>query len=338
MDNAERKVFWDTLKTLKGVDIKTESEELLKTIKCPRYLYRYRSVNTNSLEALRTNKTYYSSANYYDDPFDTFLNIDINGIVNEIIQEIKDPNYVQEFLTELNKENYRPLLQSIGVMQGMPLTYKNLLELFTPEHLKQLTNNLGEFRNIIKSDTWSICFSEDGFNETLWLKYADQHKGFALIYDMDADEDFFCFKEEECKNCKNGQNFPSLYPLYYSNEHYDATKFAQFMMKRILEDRLHKPGLLDRILPVSNQQAWERERISLIKKECHHYDKEWRMIVTASPNFYPFLKWKPSGVILGLKMKTAEQNLVISLAKQAGIEKIYKSVITNEGILDAKRI
>ena len=45
----------------------------------------YRPVNLNSLEALRTNRLYFSSANYYDDPFDTFLHIDIDSIHQEFL-------------------------------------------------------------------------------------------------------------------------------------------------------------------------------------------------------------------------------------------------------------
>ena len=33
-------------------------------------------------------------------------------------------------------------------------------------------------RDEIKKDTWSVCFSESGFNDSLWLKYADKYKGF----------------------------------------------------------------------------------------------------------------------------------------------------------------
>ena len=80
MTHDEREKFWDTICSLPGRDICAEREELLKTIKFPKYLYRYRPVNTKNLEALRTNRLYFSSANYYDDPFDTFLHIDIEEL------------------------------------------------------------------------------------------------------------------------------------------------------------------------------------------------------------------------------------------------------------------
>lgn len=80
MKDNEREEFWRTLCSLPGTDPQAESEKLGQTIKYPRFLYRYRSVSPKSLEALRTNKLYFSTANYYDDPFDTFLHIDIDEI------------------------------------------------------------------------------------------------------------------------------------------------------------------------------------------------------------------------------------------------------------------
>ena len=83
MDNKQRKDFWDTLCSLEGNDIQNDSKLLMNKIIFPHYLYRYRDVTFDSLDALRTNFLYFSSANYYDDPFDTFLHIDIETIRSE---------------------------------------------------------------------------------------------------------------------------------------------------------------------------------------------------------------------------------------------------------------
>ena len=66
MDLPEREIFWKTLCALPGIDPKAETEQLFKTIKYPKLLFRYRSVNTKSLEALRTNKLYFSSHRHLD--------------------------------------------------------------------------------------------------------------------------------------------------------------------------------------------------------------------------------------------------------------------------------
>lgn len=172
MDAQEREVFWNTLCSLQGLDVKQDTEKLMKTIRFPKYLFRYRSVSLGSLEALRTNKLFFSSANYYDDPFDTFLYIDI-----EYIRQV----FLSAFQT---RESTEAVTEGVKTLLGEMLAEKQR-ELFTVDYVKSMLSNglvesfLGSalaLRDEVKKDSWSICFSENGFNESLWLKYADQHK------------------------------------------------------------------------------------------------------------------------------------------------------------------
>ena len=62
-------------------------------------------------------------------------------------------------------------------------------------------------------------------------------------------------------------------------------------------------------------------------------------MITGCPMEPPILmEWIPSGLILGLKMDLAEENLVVSLAKAAGIKNIYKSYINAKNELDTYKI
>ena len=49
-------------------------------------------------------------------------------------------------------------------------------------------------------------------------------------------------------------------------------------------------------------------------------------------------EWIPSGIILGLRMETDTENLVVSMAREAGIENIYKSFIDSQNRLNATPI
>ncbi len=166
-----------------------------------------------------------------------------------------------------------------------------------------------DIRNTLRSYTLSVCFSESGLNETLWIKYANQHKGFALIYDM-----------------KNSN--PSLYPIYYSDEPYNATEYAKWFTASLVLRQLTSNKIADdMIFNLFPKMEWEKEKITLIKKKCHMYDQEWRMI---SPIWYDkpiTLGWKPWGIILGLNMPDNEKDLVYSNAKLAGIENIFECYI-----------
>lgn len=177
-------------------------------------------------------------------------------------------------------------------------------------------------------------FSENGFNEVLWLKYADQHRGFVQIYDLENNDNFLCGKQEKCANCGIKNYGTPLYPIYYSDTPYDATKFAKFvMLRKIVETTATQ--IPPELYAGMGSALWEQERTTLIKKECHKYDEEWRMITGCIMKPPVMMEWIPSGIILGLRMGVAEENLVVSMAKEAGIKNIYKSYINAQNKLDA---
>ena len=330
MNLQERELFWQTLCSLKGENLQEEAKQLLEKIKIPKYLYRYRSVCMNTLEALRTNRLYLSTANYYDDPFDTFLHIDI-----EVIKEA----YLKSFNTRESAEAVVEGLKSLFAKilteeQLKQITVENILDAQKHGLIEKFLSAALSLRDELKKEIWSACFSENGFNETLWLKYADKHKGFALIYDMEKDENFLCGKQEKCKNC-GIKNFGTLlYPIHYSNTSYDATEIAKSVMLRKVGE-LAKIDVPQGLYQGMGNGFWERERITLIKKECHKYDEEWRIIANCTMNPPVMMEWIPSGIILGLRMEKSEEDIVISMACEAGIKNIYKSFINAQNKLDA---
>lgn len=105
MNNSERERFWNTLCSLDGIDAIEDSKKLQETIVYPKNIYRYRPVSVRSLEALKNNKLYFSTSNYYDDPFDTFINVRIKDIRPNLtgIQNADDTDFVK-IVTVLAKE------------------------------------------------------------------------------------------------------------------------------------------------------------------------------------------------------------------------------------------
>lgn len=333
MNFQERELFWKTLCSLPGQDVKLESEKLRQTIKYPKYLFRYRPVSTKSLEALRCNKLYFSSANYYDDPFDTFLHIDVEAIKNEYLSAFQTPES-----TGIVIDKIKPILGNVIPKEQLELlTVETVTEALKRGLVEEFLSAALDLRDGVKKDTWSICFSENGFNESLWLKYADQHKGFVQIYDLDNDENYLCGKQEKCKNCGIKNNGVALYPICYSDNPYDATHFAKYVMFKNLEEKA-KTSLPQEMYDELGSLLWEQERTTLIKKECHKYDEEWRMIACGRMMPPVMMEWIPSGIILGLRMDSAEENLVVSMARQAGIKDIFKSYIDAKNKLNAIRI
>ena len=58
------------------------------------------------------------------------------------------------------------------------------------------------------------------------------------------------------------------------------------------------------------------------------------MIANCKMNLPATIEWVPAAVIIGLRTSTVDTNLIISMAKEAGIKKIYKSYIDEKSRLN----
>ncbi len=325
MDNTDRKAFWDVLYNMH--DVKMEHiQSLQATIKLPECLCRFRSVSESSLLQLQENKLYYSSADYYDDPFDTYLHFDYGYIKT-----------CYEFLNN-NLDVDNPIiiegLRSIEPLIGMSAEQFMLVLKSNPLELTALFEWVKQLRINIQKTLFSICFCEDSLNETLWLKYASNYRGFALVYNVKIQDTFLCGKEKMCQNCTSLEEKPFIYPVYYTEEAYNATIYA---LACLLLDRKEIPqhGIIELCDKIT---LWEAERVSLIKKKCHEYDEEWRMIRPSIKRERTCIKMRPQKVILGLRMPEYERMMVVAASKIAGINHIEELYIDDSDKLSSREL
>lgn len=315
MNNRDRKIFWDTLCSLQGIDLVQEGQKLRQTIKVPKHLYRFRPVTINSLESLRTNTMYFSTADYYDDPFDSYSYIDWDYVSRQLQDAYNDTTKLQTMAKSIQDSFNIPANNMVAAIKTIPYN----------QWINYSTTILEESRKEIQKRQLSICFTEQCNNEVLWLKYASNHKGFALEYQIS--EDFLSIND----------NFRYLlYPIYYSNKKYDASEYAKniaYELIALFSNPILKCFILNNLSPLN----WHYERIGLIKHKCHEHDKEWRILFPQSiPSFEiekqrPKMERKPSSVIIGIRTGKSEKNLIISLAKEAGIPKIFQLSIDRNG-------
>lgn len=336
MSCNEMQDYWQTLCSFSGEDIPNEVSQLMAKIRYPRFLYKYRAVNNNNLDALRSNKLFFSKASSYDDPFDTFLHIDVEKIRQELASYSASPDAIT-ILSEKIRERFQhtPHISHDFIQRFM--SGEGLKQLLQSEITDQFVDYVLTLRTRIQEEILSICFSENGLNETSWLKYADMHRGFCLMYDLDDPDSFHCGKLDRCVNCGVYKNGTRLYPVYYSNTPHDATDFAKLVVG---QDMIQKLGgaLPDFIQEGLKPLPWEMERNSLIKKECHKYDEEWRIIANCKMNLPAMIECVPAGVIIGLRTSSVDKNLIISMAKEAGVKNIYQSYIDEKNRLNAYQI
>ena len=332
MNSTERKLFWDTLCSLDGENLTADLSKLNKTIKFPQFIYRYRPITVNSINALQNNKLYFSKSSYYDDPFDTYLHIDYKKIYQQLVS------------TEDTKKAAVEVFRQISVNNGLnEQEIERQLKLFYEVSTEQLFYILksfltSEIQPLIRNTSMSVCFSESGLNETMWLKYADQYKGFCLMYNPYDDKKLLCGKQDKCKNCEVYKFGTPLFPMYYSETRYDATKYAYNLGYEYLLRHVYPQMPLEEIWAKLDPCFWEKERATLIKSKCHEYDDEWRMILPRQMKEPVVREWIPDGIILGLRISDNDKRIVVDAAKQAGIEHIYQSIIDENGALDAREL
>ena len=303
MDPNERKRFWNELLLAKDDG---DSEKIGNTLRIPEKLYRYRGISSKSLDALKDNMLFFSTSDYYDDPFDTYIRF--------------DKEEVKAACRKLNMDD---------------VIYEEVCGLFH------------EVRNMIRKRTWSICFSESFLNESLWLKYAGNHRGFVLEYEVSdiGTAPFGVYSPVNCNamnNCmKNRIIGDSLLPVYYSDKPYDASEYACFVGICYLLEKKGETNRLNELLQ-ANPYSWEAERVILIKKLIHRFDEEWRLILKNTtdvvPGTIPYKKCVPLRVILGLNINENDELVVMKNAKQAGIRVVDKVIIDDKDELNTMRL
>lgn len=321
MNQKDRKSFWDMLSNMRDASPK-QIESLRITIKMPHTLCRFRSVSESTLTQLQENKLFFSTADRYDDPFDTYFYINypkLQILLDQFNNMLNDPTSRDAFVTAVSAMGIpaKEILEASMASSALP-------------NMEQLKERICQVRDTVQKNLYSICFCEDPLNETLWLKYGDNHRGFVLVYDFYDNATRLCGFEEKCKNCGIALNPPNIYPVYYSNKRYDATRYTVSLLLSNALNITQLPALQALYQVMQQSMMWEIERISLIKKYRYHYDGEWRMILPTPYSSRPSIKLKPKKIIIGLRTPEYKKLLIAAAAKVAGISQIYTTCINEK--------
>lgn len=303
MTEKQLKIFWNTLLSQSGKRelLNKERDAVAAVVERPHSLFRFRPVTEGSLDELENNFMYFSSADYYDDPFDTFMKTDIPALL-ELAESIK--NNPAEILSII--KNRFPEFDKRALK-------KDALKL---SPTLPSADDIIKLRQNMQIDTYSVCFCESVRNESSWMKYADNHKGFVLEYEFSDD-----FVEELWNYEVLSAN---LFPIYYSDKKFDATDYAAHEILLFLTRPT--PALYNEL---RRFLCWENTKLSLIKNKCHKYDKEWRLIPAFRLCSRDVIRKKPQSVTIGLRTSKYTERTIIEAAKIAGISKFYKMEIDN---------
>lgn len=334
MTNVERRLFWEKLCSLPNEEAASDLAQLKKMVSLPPAIFRYRKVSEKNLDALETNKMFFSTADHFDDPFDTYINIDYDLIRNQIDEGMSDPErFIFSFM-----ERWKST--------GLPLPAQSILEEFKKCIYENAEKYKQHFFEILKQEVqvafqqriYSVCFCESPLNQSMWIKYGAENRGFCLMYSLKESESnrLKCGSDPICEQCNVRLYGLELFPVYYSKEKFDATSTAFEIMQG------YSQCLVKGIQPLSIKDIalwwdfskWSLEKVALIKSIEHEHDEEWRLLFTGHTTNRIQCEWVPSAIILGLRMSDEDKVKVKAAAKKAGIPNCYSVIINLKNELE----
>lgn len=141
-------------------------------------LTRYRSCTLQNIENLKKDRLYYSTPINFNDPFDTLLYANYFRILDDVAENLN-----------IGMENYLKCLKEKDKFLasfGIAMWYGNKKDDFLESFFQSIHNAARELKESLRNNVRIICFSEDYLSMLMWSHYADNHKGFAIIYDREA--------------------------------------------------------------------------------------------------------------------------------------------------------
>lgn len=283
----------------------------------PKSLFRYRACNDLSIDAFEKDIIYAVTADKYNDPYDTLVKCDIEGIKAFLRQVLSVETLVnlKAYMAQGNSMPEEIVHSNPNVLWDQ--IRDNLLEIEDvssleekiEETLQQVSTSIDILLPIIaesaKHFSTYACFCESVDNMLMWSHYADSHRGFALEYDF-----------------RQTLSFPIentvLLPVVYSEDRLDVSAFMMWAFLWVNGTHISNPDTMAHI------------KVALNKSISWAYEKEWRMINALPRN--PFdpkataIEYKPVAIYYGSKMPLDVKMRLHEIANRKGLQEYSMAV------------
>ena len=270
-------------------------------------LIRFRSIN-NNLKALKNNKLFYSTPDNFNDPYDTLIYVDYDKIAKKIKKELY--GNIENYLNIIKEDTNMKEIVEIAVSTW----YSNERDNTIKDFLHYVKNTIQLIQKNLRENTKVVCFSENYISMLMWSHYADNHKGFAIIYDK--------------RNIKKAKNFASndmiindeiilkkvSYSKYQSNVTDEIEEYVRmYIMQAVTENFYPK-------VEITRKKLY---KLITEKALYWNYEKEWRIIpknMGLEKKFnFNYMYIKPKGVIIGSKCSKKNQHILIKICEEKNI-------------------
>lgn len=231
----------------------------------PERLFRFRRGDDDNIDAFEKDAVYAVTADSFNDPYDTLLKYDLEGIrqyVDQVmsiegLEQLKaffaqGNDFIDEVKMMLPEEAWASLKTGLQATEDLT-TLKDRVETSKQQALSMISTLFPILSSFSKRFSTIACFSEDVKSILMWSHYADSHKGFALEYD---------FRPTFTMPLERGV----LYPVVYSDERYDASLYITWQFLHVLGFHSKNPDI----------SAFSK--VALHKSSVWAYEREWRII------------------------------------------------------------
>lgn len=265
----------------------TVPEEMIKAVlpireaiseMMPERLFRFRRGDDDNIDAFEKDAIYAVTADSFNDPYDTLLKYDMEGIrqyVGQVmsiegLEQLKaffaqGNDFIDEVKMMLPEEAWASLKTGLQATEDLT-TLKDRVETSKQQALSMISTLFPVLSSFSKRFSTIACFSEDVKSILMWSHYADSHKGFALEYD---------FRPTFTMPLERGV----LYPVVYSDERYDASLYITWQFLHVLGFHSKNPDIT------------AYSKVALHKSSVWAYEREWRII---DPGPHDVLNPKPT--------------------------------------------
>ncbi len=278
-------------------------------------LVRFRPISTNNLDALKGDRLYYSTPNNFNDPYDTLIYANYLQIIEDIYSnlEIGMDNYLDN-LKDKDIPNAK-FLAGYGYAVWNGSKKDEILSTF----FEQIYKTIKALKETLRKNVRIICFAEDYLSMLMWSHYADNHKGFAIIYDINDIEN----AENYTNSGKLIRKKPILKQVTYAEKQSDLTFEVEEYVRAY---RMENLG--DVFPPRPNLSQDKLRRMITEKSPDWSYEKEWRIIPRhislEHESNLGYMSIKPKGIILGSMCSDMEQRQIIDICDKKMIP-VFKS-------------
>jgi hypothetical protein len=176
-------------------------------------------------------------------------------------------------------------------------------------------------KETLRKNVRIICFAEEYLSMLMWSHYADNHKGFAIIYDRNDIEN----AENYTIDGKLIRKKPILRQVTYAEKQSDLTvEIEEYVRAYRMEN------LGDVVAPTPSLSQDKLRKMITEKSPDWSYEKEWRTIPRhislEHESNLGYMSIKPKGIILGSMCSDDHQRQIIEICDEKKIP-AFKAVL-----------